>query len=1098
MTTTTDPLDALLYLRDGETTARWNFADAVGSPVSAPGGLGNAVSLSYSFLSAPPSYFPTTGFGSFSTAARDATREVLDMVSSVARVAFSEVAGVGTMTFGMNAQTGSAGYAYGPSFGYSSSGGNIVSVTAQSVAGDVWLDSGQGWTTADFAPGGNGRGTLVHEVGHALGLKHPFEASSPGGYTLDAAHDNKAWTVMSYTEHPHGLFRTVTDNGGGSYSWRYDYIQPETLMPYDIAALQYLYGANTSWHTGNDSYGFDPARPFIKTINDAGGADTISVANFSKGCVIDLRDGHFSSIRIPSDALPPGQTETYADIYDGTDNLAIAFGVVIENATGGAGADLLTGNAVANVLNGGAGIDTMAGGDGSDTYYVAQSGDSVSETGTSASIGGTDTVCSSLPTYTLGSNVENGRIDTTASASITGNSLNNVLTAGAGSNTLNGGTGTDTASYSAAGSAVTVSLVPTGAQATGGSGSDTLIAIESLIGSAYNDKLTGSSAGNTLNGGTGADTLTGGDGNDTYYVDNGADQIIESNASAASGGTDLVYSSLASYTLGANVENGRINTSASASITGNSLNNVLTAGAGSNTLNGGTGTDTASYSAAGSAVTVSLLSTGAQATGGSGSDTLIAIESLTGSAYNDKLTGSNAGNTLNGGAGADTLTGGDGSDAYYVDSSADQVIESNASAASGGTDLVYSSLASYTLGTNLENGRIDTTASASITGNSLNNVLTAGAGSNTLNGGTGTDTASYSAAGSAVTVSLVPTGAQATGGSGSDTLIAIESLIGSAYNDKLTGSSAGNTLNGGTGADTLTGGDGNDTYYVDNGADQIIESNASAASGGTDLVYSSLASYTLGANVENGRINTSAVAGMTGNGLNNVIRAGAGNNTLDGGSGTDTVDYGSAGTAITVSLASAAAQITGGSGSDTISLFENLIGSAYNDTLTGGSGANDLTGAAGSDRLTGGAGADRFILNSLSGSDTLTDFASASDKVVVSQAAIRVGDGDTAVEGAVTKSGPGGFLTSAELVVITGNISGSITTTSAAAKIGSAISAYSLGADVLFMVDNGAASALYLFTAAGADAVVSSIELILLATLSATPAALSTDLLFGA
>jgi RTX calcium-binding nonapeptide repeat (4 copies) len=280
--------------------------------------------------------------------------------------------------------------------------------------------------------------------------------------------------------------------------------------------------------------------------------------------------------------------------------------------------------------------------------------------------------------------------------------------------------------------------------------------------------------------------------------------------------------------------------------------------------------------------------------------------------------------------------------------------------------------------------------------------------------------------------------------------------------------------------------------------DVVTESNATASSGGTDVVYSSLSAYTLGSNVEIGRVNTTGSASITGNTLNNVIRAGAGNNTLNGGSGTDTADYGTAGSAVTVSLATTAAQVTGGSGSDTISLFENLLGSAYNDTLTGGSGVNDMTGAAGSDRLTGGAGADRFILNSLSGSDTLTDFASASDKILVSQAAIRVGDGDTTVEGAVTKGGPGGFLSSAELVVITANITGSITTTSAAAKIGSATSAYTVGAKSLFMVDNGTASALYLFTAATADAGVSSSELLLLATLSATAASVTTDLLFGA
>ena len=800
MPSTTDPLDALLAIRDGNLVARWNYVDAVGSPLNAPAGIGNAVTLSYSFLGAAPGYFPTTGFAAFSGAARSATGDVLGMISSMIGVGFREMAGVGTLTFGMNSQDGSAGFAYYPGFNTTYSGNTITAVTALDRAGDVWLNSNIAWTTADFAPGGSGFGTLVHEIGHALGLKHPFEAGTKG-FTLDPAFDNKAWTVMSYTEHPNGLFRTVTDNGGGSYSWRYDHVEPETLMPYDIAALQYLYGTNTSHRTGNDTYTFDPARPFIRTLWDSGGTDTVSVANFSRSCVIDLRDGHFSSIRIPSDPLPPGQAETRTGIYDGTDNLAIAFGVTLENATGGAGNDRLTGNRVANVLDGGAGNDTMAGGDGSDTYRVGQAGDVVSESNASASSGGTDLVCSSLTSYTLGTNVENGRVMLGGTASLTGNSLNNVLFAGAGNNLLNGSSGTDTADYRHAGAAVTVSLALTGAQATGGSGSDTLQSIERLMGSAYADKLSGNSAANQLNGGAGADTLTGGDGNDTYTIDNTGDRISETNAGS-----------------------------------------------------------------------------------------------------------------------------------------------------SGGVDTLISSLASTTLGANIENGRISSTGAASLTGNGLANVLTAGAGNNTLNGSSGTDTADYSTAASAVTLSLALAGAQATGGSGSDTLVSIEDLAGSAFNDKLTGSSA----------------------------------------------------------------------------------------------------------------------------------------------------VNVLRGAAGADTLSGGAGADTFVISSLSGSDTITDFASTSDKLLVSQAGVRVGDGDALLEGARTLAGPGGFAASAELVVLSANITGSLSAGSAAAAIGSATGGYTAGARVLFMVDNGSSSALYLFTSAGADALVSSSELALLATLTGTPATGTADLLFGA
>ncbi|MBK8117276.1 MAG: M10 family metallopeptidase C-terminal domain-containing protein [Candidatus Accumulibacter sp.] len=505
----------------------------------------------------------------------------------------------------------------------------------------------------------------------------------------------------------------------------------------------------------------------------------------------------------------------------------------------GAGNDTLHGLAGNDTLDGGAGVDTMIGGDGSDTYYARDVGDLVSETNATASAGGTDLVYSYLSSYTLGANVENGRILSTGVANLTGNTLNNFLYAGAGNNGLNGGSGTDTVSYAyglAGTSGVTVSLAVSTAQATGGSGSDTLTSIENLIGSAYADRLTGNTGANslgggagsdTLDGGAGSDTLAGGDGSDTYVVRDGGDVVSETNAVLATGGSDTVYSTLAAYTLTANVENGRILATGAANLTGNTLNNVLYASAGNNGLNGGTGIDTVSYAyglAGTSGVTVNLAVSTAQATGGSGSDTLTSIENLFGSAYADQLTGNadanslggGAGNdTLDGGAGSDTLAGGDGSDGYFVRDSGDVVSETNAVLATGGTDTVYSYLSAYTLTANVENGRILSTTVANLTGNTLNNFLYAGAGNNVLNGGTGTDTVSYAyglSGTSGVTVSLITAGAQATGGSGTDTLTNIENLIGSGFNDSLTGNAGHNVLNGGVGRDMLTGGAGSDTF----------------------------------------------------------------------------------------------------------------------------------------------------------------------------------------------------------------------------------------------------------------------------------------------
>jgi len=228
-----------------------------------------------------------------------------------------------------------------------------------------------------------------------------------------------------------------------------------------------------------------------------------------------------------------------------------------------------------------------------------------------------------------------------------------------------------------------------------------------------------------------------------------------------------------------------------------------------------------------------------------------------------------------------------------------------------------------------------------------------------------------------------------------DTLLGLagnDTLNGLAGNDTLLGNEGNDILNGGTGADTMKGGDGNDIYYVDNTGDSVSETNAVLATGGTDTVYSYRSTYTLGANVENLRILATDAANGTGNGLANVMYAGAGNNVLNGGAGVDTVSYAYATAAVTASLAVTAAQATGGSGSDKLLNFENLNGSSYNDTLTGNSGNNALFGSLGADSLTGGLGADTFKFNSAAETgitaalrDIIQDFSSAQgDKIQLS------------------------------------------------------------------------------------------------------------------
>jgi Ca2+-binding RTX toxin-like protein len=185
--------------------------------------------------------------------------------------------------------------------------------------------------------------------------------------------------------------------------------------------------------------------------------------------------------------------------------------------------------------------------------------------------------------------------------------------------------------------------------------------------------------------------------------------------------------------------------------------------------------------------------------------------------------------------------------------------------------------------------------------------------------------------------------------------------------------------------------------------------------------------------------------------------------------------------------------------------FENMVlnstagaingtGNALPNALTGNSAANVLDGAAGNDTLAGGAGNDTFHLGSLTGSDTLSDFASGADKILIR---VTVGDGDTVMEGAVSTAGTGGFLKSAELVDVGTQVVGTFSTSKAAAAIGGATSAYAVGATAIFAVDNGAQTAVYRFAAGDADAAVESFELTLLATLTNTANVVVADFLFG-
>ncbi len=203
------------------------------------------------------------------------------------------------------------------------------------------------------------------------------------------------------------------------------------------------------------------------------------------------------------------------------------------------------------------------------------------------------------------------------------------------------------------------------------------------------------------------------------------------------------------------------------------------------------------------------------------------------------------------------------------------------------------------------------------------------------------------------------------GNGGKDILSGLDgndSLYGGASQDRLYGGLGNDLLDGGTGRDVLVGGAGDDTYVVDHPGDRVVEK----ADGGIDTVLSHARSYTMAANVENGRVLSEGKANMNGNGLDNVIHAGTGDNHLNGGRGVDTVSYefgvtGDAG--VIVKLGADGKINTGSSGRDHLVNFENAVGSVNDDVLCGSRGDNVLDGLGGNDRLFGGAGDDTLLGN---------------------------------------------------------------------------------------------------------------------------------------
>ena len=286
--------------------------------------LGTTKTWNYSFPSTQPSYDTdldnAKGWTAFTDTQIARTKQALELITNIFDFKFVESnnpSALNTFTFANNIQSDSAAYAQLPSKYFFGS--------------DIFIDKSDG--IDKFSDGTYGALTLIHEIGHALGLKHPFAGKDNVTPYLPTAENKTLWTLMSYESSP------------DQYSFNFS--------PLDIAALQYIYGPSTKARTGNDNYAI--SQNSYNFIWDGVGIDTLDASALTQGATLYMTPGYWSFVG-----------SARASTITSAGQATVNFGTVLENLIGSAFADNLHGNDVNNVINGGAGNDQITGGGGGD------------------------------------------------------------------------------------------------------------------------------------------------------------------------------------------------------------------------------------------------------------------------------------------------------------------------------------------------------------------------------------------------------------------------------------------------------------------------------------------------------------------------------------------------------------------------------------------------------------------------------------------------------------------------------------------------------------------------------------------------------------
>jgi VCBS repeat-containing protein len=743
------------------------------------------------------------------------------------------------------------------------------------------------------------------------------------------------------------------------------------------------------------------------TIDGGADTDTVRYGSSPKGVVVNIDSKEFNNQALSID-LEPSFNIASGKAQDGFDDIDTLTN--IENITGSDFDDVLIGNGSINVLKGLRGNDLLIGNAGDDTLD-----------------GYGKVVDPTKPEL-----VDDPKFDPT---------------------------GTDTVSYRRDPKQVIVNL-ETKTAFDGFGGTDTLLDIDNVIGSAFGDEITGDAQRNTILAGDGIDTVRGGAGVDKIYGEADKDFLYggsENDELYGGSGNDELFGETGDDQL-----------------FGETGDDQLFGGQGNDIIDGGADNDTVRYDDSTSGAVVNIdenndytnaysaniapftfnIARGKAQDGFGTTDTLTNLENITGSNSSDVLIGNEVDNVIKGLAGndllignggIDTLEGETGNDSFFggrgndiidggIDS--DTVLYDNSD---NGVTVNIDETTDYTntkVGIDIEptftinNGKaldgfgdtdtlknleniIGSKSNDILIGNEFQNTILGltgddlfigNKGNDILDGGDGSDTVSYRRDPSRVIVNLA-TNAATDGFGSTDTLLNIENVVGSKFDDDITGDAKVNIVIAGEDADTVKGGAGDDKLYGEAGNDIISGgTDKDFIDGGTgdDILKGEAGQDTILGGIDNdelmGGTENDDLNGNAGNDKlfseadNDTLKGEAGNDFIDGGTEIDTVVYDNSPKGVVVNIDESQSYTNAGgifrntvvtfkaiptdleskftidAGTaqdgfdtlDTLRNLENITGSGFRDTLIGNSLDNRILGNAGDDVLVGNAGNDYF------------------------------------------------------------------------------------------------------------------------------------------